>query len=61
MCGFPPEYCQNANKDFSECKNWVKTAHPELYNQIYGIEEEKKLQEGAAKKEGEEEKKDTQP
>lgn len=31
ICGIPPEYCMFDKKDFSECKQWVKTAHPELF------------------------------
>ncbi len=31
VCGIPPEYCMFDKKDYSECKQWVKTAHPELF------------------------------
>ena len=51
----PPEYCMHDKKDYSECKNWLQGAHPQLYNKIYGEptegqEEEKKEGEGKAKK-----------
>ena len=31
ICGIPPEYCMFSKKDFSECKEWIKTAHPDLF------------------------------
>lgn len=40
-------------KDCTECKNWLKTAHPELYEKIWAEED--------AKAEGEESKGDQPP
>lgn len=37
----PPEYCMYVKKNNTECKEWLKEAHPELYEQIYGTEENK--------------------
>ena len=32
VCSLPPEYCMIDKKDFTECKNWVRDNHPDLYN-----------------------------
>lgn len=34
----PPEYCHADKKDFTECVNWLKGAHPALYEKIYSKE-----------------------
>jgi len=41
VCDVPPEYCMADKKDNTECKNWLKTAHPDLYARIYPDEENK--------------------
>lgn len=53
ICDLPPEYCMVEKKDCTECKVWLKTAHPELYEKIWAEEE--------AKAEGEESKGDQPP
>ncbi len=35
-------------KDCTECKNWLKTAHPELYEKIWPEEEVKEGEEKPA-------------
>lgn len=51
VCGIPPEFCMFDKKDFSECKQWVKTAHPELFQQIYNEPIEGSKAEGEEAKE----------
>lgn len=36
VCGIPPEYCMFDKKDSSECKEWLKKTHPELFEKVYG-------------------------
>lgn len=31
VCDLPPEYCMADKKDNTECKNWLKASHPQLY------------------------------
>jgi hypothetical protein len=52
VCSLPPEYCRFDKKDFSECKNWLKTTDLELFFKVYP--EEAEVKEGEEKKEGEE-------
>jgi density-regulated protein len=35
ICGIPPEYCMFDKKDSSECKEWLKNTHPELFAEVY--------------------------
>lgn len=41
----PPEYCSFGSKDISECKKWLESNHPALFNELYGEKEEKKADE----------------
>lgn len=38
-CGLPPEYCSFGQKDVSACKSWLLAKHPDLFEEIYGVEE----------------------
>ena len=40
VCDAPPEYCMVDKKDFSECKNWLMGADPDLFDKIYPEEAE---------------------
>lgn len=35
VCGIPPEYCMFDKKDSSECKDWLKKTHPDLFQSVY--------------------------
>ena len=39
VCDVPPEYCYADKKDFTECVEWLKSTHPDLYEEIYNKEE----------------------
>lgn len=44
----PPEYCMVDKKDCTECKAWIKSTHPELYQKIWPDEEVKEGEEKPA-------------
>ena len=31
----PPEYCMVDKKDFTDCINWLKAEHPDLFEELY--------------------------
>lgn len=56
-CGLPPEYCSFGQKDISACKEWLRSADPvlftEVYNEAAGTASEVKEEPTNAKKEKE--------
>ncbi|KIY45141.1 density-regulated protein DRP1, partial [Fistulina hepatica ATCC 64428] len=37
VCSFPPEYCEFGSR-LTRCKEWLKGAHPDLYDKYYSDE-----------------------
>lgn len=42
ICSVPPEYCEFGSQ-LDKCKAWLKSAHNELFEQLYPNEVEKDL------------------
>lgn len=45
ICGVPPEYCRDVNKNFDPCKEWLIKTHPDLGDKIFPPLEEAKEEE----------------
>ena len=50
VSGLPPEYIEFAGKDvdIDACKAWLKSTHPDMYDELYGEVEDNEDGDGTA-------------
>jgi density-regulated protein DRP1 len=46
ICSFPPEYCEYGKNTFEKCKKELKRTNPELFQELYGVIESAKDEDG---------------